>query len=482
MEDIYKKFEKLIQFSCAEKFFLNRDGLCDKYFKLFIIAVFLLFSESVYGQEQPSGDQGKQLLILTSFSPGFYAPFIEEFKAVRPDIKIQILNKKTTAALAEIIRGNARKFDLFWSSSPDAFVVLKDAGRLARSDFRYRYPPIRDLNGSGSLDGEWFHDFALSGIGFMWNQETLDTVGIALPENWEDLTDSRFYGHIAMSSPSRSGTNHLIVESILQDMGWNDGWGYLLRLASNMKTITARSFSVPDGVAGGRFGVGLVIDFLAFEKIHENVDNHFSYGDPTFLMPARIALLQEGQNRTESLEFIDFLLSPRGQKVLLRPSINRLPVSREVFSSYEIKIPSLISLIRQGNTRDYDTDLSTRRYELVNTLFDQIITYRLLDRKRIWKKIIELEDLYGKTDPRIIAVRQSVNDVLSMVPVTEKKSLEGALIELFRIGMPRYEKGEQRRKILAGWDDFVTEQLEKANEIIEEVTAEMASQNGAEKD
>ena len=34
-------------------------------------------------------------------------------------------------------------------------------------------------------------------------------------------------------------------------------------IAGNFKTVTARSFGVPDGVNSGQFGVGVVIDFFA---------------------------------------------------------------------------------------------------------------------------------------------------------------------------------------------------------------------------
>ena len=308
-------------------------------------------------------------------------------------MKVQVLNKKTTAAIDEINRGNSRHFDLFWSSSPDAFVVLKREGRLRYLDYIAHYPPLSPKQPYHDEQG-WFYNFALSGVGYMWNKATLNEAGIDPPKSWQDLTHSRFYGQVAMSTPSRSGTNHLIVESILQDMGWDEGWKYLMQVAGNMKTITARSFSVPDGVAGGRFGVGLMIDFLAHAKSHIDPANLFDYGEPTFVMPARIAALEGGQNISTTVAFIDFLLSEEGQKVLLQPGIDRLPVSQEPFLNYEVKILPLISLIQQDKTRIYDTELSTRRYNLVNVLFDELITYRLLERKRLWKKLLDLEEFY----------------------------------------------------------------------------------------
>ena len=408
-----------------------------------------------------------QLTILTSFSPDFYTPFIETFEHLRPDVKVLVLNKKTTAAIDEITRGNSRHFDLFWSSSPDAFVVLKREGRLRYLDYIAHYPPLSPNQPYYDEQG-WFYNFALSGVGYMWNKATLDEAGIDPPKSWHDLAHPRFYGQVAMSTPSRSGTNHLIVESILQDMGWDEGWKYLMQVAGNMKTITARSFSVPDGVAGGRFGVGLMIDFLAHAKSHIDAVNLFDYGEPTFVMPARIAALEGGQNVSATVAFIDFLLSEEGQRVLLQPGIDRLPVSQEPFVNNEAKILPLISLIRQGKTRIYDTEMSTRRYNLVNVLFDELITYRLLERKRIWKKLLDLGGLPRQDSSSFASLQRSVIDLLAKMPVDSDRSLDEHLNQLFSSETLSTQQREEKRQEINRWEEFVTNQLQQAQKLIDD--------------
>jgi len=414
-----------------------------------------------------------QLIILTSFSPEFYAPFINTFERFRPDVKVQVLNKKTTAAIDEIIRGNSRRFDLFWSSSPDAFVVLKREGRLRYLDYIAHYPPLNPKQPYYDEQG-WFYNFALSGVGYMWNMATLDEAGIDPPKSWQDLTHPRFYGQIAMSTPSRSGTTHLIVESILQDMGWDEGWKYLTKIAGNMKTITARSFSVPDGVADGRFGVGLMIDFLAHAKSHIDPLNLFDYGKPIFIMPARIAALEGGQNVSSTVAFIDFLLSEEGQKVLLQPGIDRLPVSQEPDLKNEVKILPLINLIRQGKTKIYDTELSTRRYNLVNALFDELITYRLLERKRLWKRLLNLEELYRQEIGSFPALQGAVIELLSQIPVDSNQSLDEELNQLFTSETLTMEQHEEKRRLINRWEGFVTNNLQQAHDLIDESRAALS--------
>jgi ABC-type Fe3+ transport system substrate-binding protein len=65
-----------------------------------------------------------------------------------------------------------------------------------------------------------------------------------------------------MTAPSRSGTMHLTVETILQGEGWDKGWSQILQMAGNSAQVTERSFGVPDGINNGQFGGGPVIDFF----------------------------------------------------------------------------------------------------------------------------------------------------------------------------------------------------------------------------
>ena len=82
---------------------------------------------------------------------------------------------------------------------------------------------------------------------------------------------------MALSSPSRSGTTHLTVETILQGEGWDKGWSQLLEISGNSAQITERSFGVPDGVNNGQFGIGIVIDFFGLSSKYSGFPVEFVY-------------------------------------------------------------------------------------------------------------------------------------------------------------------------------------------------------------
>ncbi|SCY40009.1 ABC transporter substrate-binding protein [Desulfoluna spongiiphila] len=425
----------------------------------------------VFGKASASEGQGTQryLDIITSFPPEFYTPFVTAFSRKYPDIQVMTSNKKTTSALVDIKRGNPHRFDLFWSSSTDAFAMLKAEHRLLQLPGGRRHPALA-VDGVHIDDPEgYFMGFALSGVGWMWNPAYLKRESIPVPERWEDLVDPVYYGHLAMSTPSRSGTTHLIVESLLQELGWEQGWAMLLKMAGNLRTVSARSFSVPEGLINGRFGVGLGIDFLGQSRRELG----FRYGTPVFLVPAGIGLLAGGTNPDEAALFIDFILSPEGQEILREPTVCRLPVSREVHDRSTGDAPDLLKLIRKKQLKPYDADLSRSRYHLVNQLFDRMITYRLTERRSLWKRYLALEQQSGTAGMRMTPLKEELADLLCGVPVTGAQSRDHSFTDLFAFAARGTAPTGLERDETERWDAFLSRRLDRARALLTRAESEL---------
>src|SRR5690606_10101531 len=106
----------------------------------------------------------------------------------------------------------------------------------------------------------------------------------------------------------------------------------LQEIGANAATLTARSFSVVEGVARQRFGLGITIDFLGLTYSAKNPHSHFSYPQGGIFLPASVAILKASPNRAAAEAFVDFLLSAPGQELLLHPEILRMPVSRRAYA------------------------------------------------------------------------------------------------------------------------------------------------------
>lgn len=331
------------------------------------------------------------LVIVTSFSNDVTDVYEKAFEEKYPGVNVEVLSKKTTAGIKYLQEtASNNKSDIFWASAPDAFEVLKDSNLLA--PYQSSVTGIPETVGSFPIndpDG-FYKGFALSGYGIMWNTRYMKAKKLPMPNEWQDLAKPIYHNHVGMSAPSRSGTTHLTVEAILQGEGWDQGWETLKAISGNFKTVTERSFGVPDGVNSGAFGLGIVIDFFGLSSKASGFPVEFHYPTVTALVPANVGIVKDAPNREAAAAFVDFLLSEEGQALLLDKKIQRLPVNPAAYASTPEGFPNPFTGEKLG-TVDFDLDLSKSRYNVVNSLFDVMITYRLDELREATEAIQEAE-------------------------------------------------------------------------------------------
>ena len=374
-----------------------------------------------------------KLVIVTSYPPDTTVTVGKAFTKAT-GIKVEMLKKKTTAGI-KYLQATAKNntSDMFWASAPDAFEVLKGDDLLQKYTVKVTgIPkkvgafPINDPEG-------YYKGFAASGYGIMWNTRYLKAKKLPVPNTWAELERPVYHGHVGMSAPSRSGTTHLTVETLLQGKGWKDGWAMWKNIAGNFKTVTARSFGVPDGVNSGQFGVGIVIDFFGLSSKASGFPVDFVYPKVTTLVPANIAIVKNAPNPKSAAAFIEFLLSPGGQEVLLDPKIRRLPVNPKTYAKAPKGFPNPFEDASIGSAVKFDLQLSKSRYNVINSLFDVMITYRLDDLRAAVKAIQAAEAKQkGKSNAAASKLIAEARALVSMVPINEAKASENSFNKIFK--------------------------------------------------
>ena len=371
--------------------------------------------------------------VITSFPKELTSAYKSAFEKANPGARLEVLNKGTSAAVAftrETPAGS--RPDVFWASAPDAFEVLAKDGLLEKYDpgvkgipDRIGSYPINDPQG-------YYRGQALAGYGIMWNTRYLKANQLPEPREWADLARPAYFGHVAVSSPSRSGTTHLTVETILQGEGWAKGWAQILQIAGNCAAITERSFGVPDGVANGQYGLGLVIDFFGLAARNSGFPVEFVYPSVTAIVPANIGLVAGAKNAEWGRRFIQFTLSPEGQKLLLDPKISRLPVLPETYKSAPAGYPDPYG----GRIRakvNFDSDLSERRYYLVSSLFDHTITFRHKELAAATKAIHEAAArLAARPNAQGAKLLAEARELAFTPLVDEAKMRDDSFVKIFR--------------------------------------------------
>lgn len=401
-----------------------------------------------------------KVVIVTSFPKDLTGKFKAEFEKRNPGIKVEILSKSTSSGLKyvqETAKNNTS--DLFWASAPDAFEVLKGDSLLQK--YTPKVSGIPDKVGAYPInDPDGFYiGFAAAGYGIMWNTRYIKAKNLKPAKEWMDLARSEYHGHVGMSAPSRSGTTHLTVETVLQGEGWDKGWAQWKEIAGNFKTVTERSFGVPDGVNSGDFGFGIVIDFFGLSSQASGFPVEFVYPKVTTLVPANIGILKNPPNPKAAAAFVEFLLSPEGQATLLDPKIRRLPVNPATYAKAPADFPNPFKDRSIGAAVKFDVDLSKARYNVVNSLFDVLVTYRLDDLKAAVRAIQNAEAAAAKKpNAKAAALIKEARALVAAMPVTEAQAGDPKFSSIFK--KRRRKKTDvvpqRQAEVEEQWDGFAT--------------------------
>lgn len=407
-----------------------------------------------------SAQTGK-VTVVTSFSKDVTDPIKKAFEKAVPGATLEVQNRNTNAGVKFVEETKANnQVDVFWASAPDAFEVLKTKGLLQK--YQPKATGIPENIGSYPINdpqGQYF-GFAASGYGIMWNERYAKANKLPDPKEWSDLAKPAYFDHVLMAAPSRSGTTHLTIETILQGEGWDKGWRALKEMSGNFRQITERSFGVPEAVNSGQVGVGVVIDFFAFSSQASGFPVKFVYPTVTTIVPANVAIIANAPNKAGAEAFVDFLLSPTGQEVLLEPSIRRLPVNPAVYAKAPADYPNPFKDPSLGARVKFDVDVSEKRTNVVDALYDQLVTFQLDNLKAATKALHEAEAALAKKDnPQARALVKEARDLIAAMPVTEAQAASPEIAGAFTGSK---EKGARQAELEQQWANFAKTRYQEA--------------------
>lgn len=430
----------------------------------FFAAVLWAFSAAAHAQQE--------MTVVTSFPKDLTAVYKKAFEAKYPGVKVEILNKGTSSGVAYVREAAAtNKPDVFWASAPDAFEVLSKEGLLAKYDGKN--PAIPAKIGAYPINDPqgYYYGQALAGYGMMWNTRYMKAHKLPEPKEWHDLTKPVYFGHVAISSPSRSGTTHLTVETILQGEGWTKGWRDMLEIAGNCAAITERSFGVPDGVNNGQFGIGIVIDFFGLSAKASGFPVEFVYPSVTAIVPANIGLVANGKNPELGKKFIAFTLSVEGQALLLEPKISRLPVLPATYANAPKGYPNPYSGKIKSKV-NFDSGLSASRYYVVSSIYDQTITFRHKELVAATKAINEAAGkLAKKPNAQGQKLLAEARDLTYSPIVSEEKAKDKEFLQLFSDTKRDAKKTKQLTGLEEYWSSTAKKNYTKAVELADQAAA-----------
>jgi phosphoglycerate transport regulatory protein PgtC len=419
--------------------------------------------------------QAGTVSVVTSFPKELTEAYKKSFEAKNPGIKIEILNKNTAAGMAYIKElPPGQRPDIMWASAPDAFEVL------ARDKFLQPAPEVKNSQapakvGSYPLNDpeNTYYGQALAGYGLMWNTRYLAANKLPAPKEWSDLVKGEYFGHLAISSPSRSGTTHLTIETILQAEGWSKGWAQVLQISGNCAAVTDRSFGVPDGVNNGQYGIGLVIDFFGLAGKYSGYPVEFVYPTSTAVVPANIALVAGAKNPEEAKKFMAFTLSREGQELLFDPKISRLPIlpNSTFGNKVPAKYPDAFEVAKRVKVK-FNSNLSSDRYQVVVSMYDQMITFRLKELQAATKAIHDAEKkLKAKPNAEAAELIKQARSFAFSPLVSDAMINDKNFLELFKKNKKDVAVAKQLTGLEDNWSSKAKANYERARDLANQASA-----------
>ncbi len=417
----------------------------------------LLLSLGVSTQAQAAE---RELVILTTFSREPLLPLVEEFSRRYQGIEVQIIHRRAQSSVQLLNKSYIQNIDLVLSSSPYLMQNLAQSGKLAALPEPMQTP-------------EWLKPYALpmtehvatigySGAGLVWNQDYLKTHQLPEPKQFSDLAKPVYFGHVTMSTPARSGTTQMMVESILAKYGWQKGWEILLRVGANLATASARSFGVSDYIANGQFAVGPPIDSYALILGRKLDYVQFVYDESFTLMPTYVAQIRQNHNDQYAKAFIELLMS----------SAVQTNMEGNDFAKHSVQEQSLV------NERFTRLPMGSiiRREECLIDFFDLAITKQLPQLKDTLLAVLEAKAQFARR-PSVLAKIEQIERTVFTMPISEQE-VDALAIQIAPNSALSEEQQAESAMLLAEkgheWQMRLEKQLEQANQELKILLAEEA--------
>ncbi len=219
-----------------------------------------------------------ELVVYGSCEEEYLAAACEHFEELY-GVKVQYQRLSTGEVQSKIEEENGNPSgDVWFGGTTDPYNVAASEGLLEAYEAQNADHLISDMY--RDADGYWYGIY--KGIlGFMVNTDELSRMGVDEPKDWQDLLDPKYKGLVWLSNYNTAGTAKLVINTMLQKYGHDEGIKYLVDLDKNIEVYTKSGSGPSKNVGTGECVVG--IGFL-HDGITQIVDN--GYGNVSLIIPS----------------------------------------------------------------------------------------------------------------------------------------------------------------------------------------------------
>lgn len=250
------------------------------------------------------------LVVYGSCEEEYLAAACQKFESLY-GIKVSYQRLSTGEVQAKIEEENGNpSADVWFGGTTDPYNVVAAEGLLEA----YEAQNASHLTGDQyrHKDGCWYGIY--KGIlGFMVNRDELARLGLDAPKDWADLTDPKYAGLIWLSNYNTAGTAKLVLNTMIQKYGHDDGIKYLVDLDKNIEVYTKSGSGPSKNVGTGEcvIGIGFLHDGITqiIDNGYENIDLVIPSSGTSFEIGAT-AIFKGAAHPNAAKLWIEFALSP----------------------------------------------------------------------------------------------------------------------------------------------------------------------------
>ena len=254
-------------------------------------------------------EEGK-LIVYGSCEEEYLNAVCANFKSLYGiDVQAQRLSTGEVAAKIEEENGHPSA-DVWFGGTTDPYNVSSSKGLLEQYEPKNASHLISDKFKSTNKD--WYGIY--KGIlGILYDKEELERLKLDVPQDYKDLIDPKYKGLIWSSNYNTAGTAKLIINTVIQKYGHDQGIQYLVDLDKNIAQYTKSGSGPSKAIGAGEctIGIGMLHDgiYQIVDQEHENVGLQIPSSGASYEVGAT-AIFKGAAHPNAAKLWIEYALSP----------------------------------------------------------------------------------------------------------------------------------------------------------------------------
>ncbi len=254
-------------------------------------------------------EEGK-LIVYGSCEEEYLNAVCSNFKSLYGiDVQVQRLSTGEVAAKIEEENGHPSA-DVWFGGTTDPYNVTSSKGLLEQYEPKNASHLISDKFKSTNKD--WYGIY--KGIlGILYDKEELKRLKLDVPQDYKDLIDPKYKGLIWSSNYNTAGTAKLIINTVIQKYGHDQGIQYLVDLDKNIAQYTKSGSGPSKAIGTGEctIGIGMLHDgiYQIVDQEHENVGLQIPSSGASYEVGAT-AIFKGAAHPNAAKLWVEYALSP----------------------------------------------------------------------------------------------------------------------------------------------------------------------------